>query len=242
MFIRSKIKGNIIKDWQAIMTAKKNIVQDKRLKNFYDSYYFPPKISIDQVSYVSIDFETTGLNPETDDIISIGIAPFSLEKIYCAQAAQWLVSPRGELYEQSITFHGITHSDLSKAPGLMQIIKELLDALSGKIIVVHCHQIERGFLNKALMDGVGEGIFFPVIDTMAIESTIQVQKNGGLLNRLRGRKPATVRLSNTRKRYGLPEYPLHHAPTDALATAELFQAQVAHHFPAHKTWLSSLLI
>ncbi|MCA1743563.1 MAG: 3'-5' exonuclease [Desulfonatronovibrio sp.] len=242
MFIRSKIRGNIIKDWQAIMAARKNLARDQRLKDFYDSYYFPPKIPIDQVSYVAIDFETTGLNPETDDIISIGIVPFSLEKIYCAQAAQWLVSPSGELYEQSITFHGITHSDLAKAPGLMQIIKELLGALSGKIIVVHCHQIERGFLNKALMDGLGEGIFFPVIDTMAIESTIQAKTNGGLLNRLRGRKPATVRLSNTRERYGLPEYRLHHALTDALATAELFQAQIAHHFPPRKTWLASLLI
>lgn len=242
MFIGSKIKGKITKDWQAIMSAQKNQVQDKRLKKFYEAYYFPPKIPIDQVSYAAVDFETTGLNPATDDIISIGIVPFNLDRIHCHQAAQWLVSPSGELYEQSITFHGITHSDLAKAPGLMQIIKELLHALSGKIIVVHCHQIERGFLNKALVDGVGEGIAFPVIDTMAIESTIQYKQNGGLINRILGRKPESVRLSNTRKRYGLPEYRLHHALTDALATAELFQAQAAHHFPSHKTWLASLLI
>ena len=39
-----------------------------------------------------------------------------------------------------------------------------------------------------------------------------------------------MRLADARRRYGLPAYRAHHALTDALATAELLQAQVAHHF------------
>ncbi len=39
-----------------------------------------------------------------------------------------------------------------------------------------------------------------------------------------------VRLGQSRLRYGLPAYTPHHALTDAIATAELLQAQVAYHF------------
>ncbi|MCP1328190.1 3'-5' exonuclease, partial [Halomonas sp. 707D4] len=50
----------------------------------------------------------------------------------------------------------------------------------------------------------------------------------------------SIRLDASRQRYGLPSYQGHHALTDALATAELFQAQVAYHYspetPLERFW------
>ena len=47
--------------------------------------------------------------------------------------------------------------------------------------------------------------------------------------------------SDTRRRYGLPFYHPHHALTDALACAELLQAQLITHYgaktPVGKLWL-----
>lgn len=37
-----------------------------------------------------------------------------------------------------------------------------------------------------------------------------------------------IRLAATRRRHNRPRYRPHHAPTDALASAELLQAQIAH--------------
>lgn len=79
---------------------------------------------------------------------------------------------------------------------------------------------------------LGEGIEFPVLDTLEIESQIQNKLSGGLWNKLKGKKPASVRLGQSRRRYHLPDYTPHHALTDAIATAELLQAQIAHHFDA----------
>ncbi len=45
-----------------------------------------------------------------------------------------------------------------------------------------------------------------------------------------GRPPASIRLHESRQRYNLPAYTGHHALSDALATAELFQAQIARHY------------
>src|SRR5690606_14523285 len=107
-------------------------------------------------------------------------------------------------------------------------------ALAGRVVVVHCREIERAFLEVALTARLGEGIEFPVIDTMDLEARLHRAPPPGFLARLFGRKaaPASIRLADSRERYGLPRYRAHHALTDALATAELLQAQLAHRFSA----------
>ncbi len=42
-------------------------------------------------------------------------------------------------------FHGITHSKLQHAQAPEQVLEELLEALYGKIVVVHFRHIEREF-------------------------------------------------------------------------------------------------
>ncbi|MEF1306175.1 3'-5' exonuclease, partial [Vibrio owensii] len=71
---------------------------------------------------------------------------------------------------------------------------------------------------------------FPVVDTLDIEYAIQRRECEGWLNKLKGKKPGSVRLGHARERYHLPAYQPHHALTDALATAELLQAQLQYHF------------
>ena len=97
-------------------------------------------------------------------------------------------------------------------------------------MVVHYQRIEREFFDQALKDRIDEGIEFPVVDTMHLETIYQQQANGGFIKSLFGKKPDSVRLGTSRMRYGLPNYTPHHALTDAVATAELLQAQIAHHY------------
>lgn len=204
--------------------------KDQRLTAFYQAGLPAADTPIHQVPFVALDFETTGLNAEKDGILSIGLVPFNLSRIHLRQAAHWKVRPKAKLAEESVVIHGITHNDIVNAPTLNDILEDVLTALSGKIIVVHYRPIERGFLNAALKRKIGEGIDFPVIDTMQLESDYQAKRTSGLLNKLKGRRAESVRLGQTRRRYGLPDYPPHHALTDAIATAELLQAQIAYHF------------
>ncbi len=241
MFSRSKLHNQLVLDWTAILAARRRNAKDPRLIHFYDAAILDQATPLNKLSFVALDFETTGLDPFKDDIVSIGLVPFDLDRIYCNKAAHWLLKPGNTLKTNSIVIHGITHADIFTAPDLAEVLGQILPALQGKIVVVHYHVIEREFFDHAVTQRLGEGIRFPVIDTMAIEATVQHRINGSLWRRLRGRKPLSVRLSDSRLRYGLPPYQLHHALTDALATAELFQAQVAHHF-SPETSLESLLI
>ncbi len=203
--------------------------KDSRLQAFYSAGLPHADTPLREVPFVALDFETTGLNPEKDGILSIGLVPFTLSRIKLNQAAHWTVRPKAKLEEESVVIHGITHNDLIDAPTLNEILEDVLNALAGKVIVVHYRPIERGFLNCALKKMLGEGIEFPVVDTMQIESDYQDKLTAGLLNKLKGKRADSVRLGQTRRRYGLPDYPPHHALMDAVATAELLQAQMAYH-------------
>lgn len=230
-----------ILNWSAFLSFKAEQSKDERLTNFYQSGTYHNDTALSDIEFVALDFETTGLDSEKNSIISIGLVPFNLQRIFCKQAKKWYVTPQDKLKEDSIIIHGITHSDLQDAPDLRRILEQLLDELAGKVVVVHYRKIERDFLDTNLRALINEGIIFPVVDTMQIEAEIQKKASQGFINLLKGKQSGSIRLANSRLRYNLPTYPPHDALTDAIATAELLQAQISYHYhadtPIKDLWL-----
>lgn len=200
------------------------------LKRFYQAGCVSADTPVSDVPMVAMDFETTGLDANAHSIVSVGLVPFTLTTIGLAQAKHWVVRPRLPLSQTSVAFHGITHADIDKAPDMSEILDELFANLNGRLPVVHYRNIERPFLNVALEARLGESIRFPVIDTMAIEAHFFPDRKPSLLQRLMGKTPVSIRLPDSRTRYGLPHYAAHNALIDAIATAELLQAQIQHRF------------
>jgi DNA polymerase-3 subunit epsilon len=211
------------------------------LKAFYQAGCCDANTPLSQVPMVAMDFETTGLSATEHSIISVGLVPFNLDGIQLSEARHWLVKPKLALHQTSVTIHGITHADLEQAPDLAEILPELLECLAGHLTVVHYRNIERPFLDVALRYRLQEGIQFPLLDTMAIESHLHPDRRPTFWQSWRGKKPLSIRLADSRLRYGLPHYAAHNALMDAIATAELLQAQIAHHFgaqtPVSDLWL-----
>lgn len=217
-------------DWPQLFHSLAHSSQDQRLRAFYAAGCMAPDTPLEQVPLVALDVETTGLDPRQHAIVSLGLVPMNLQRIRCAEARYWVVKPTSELSEESVTFHHITHSDIRHAPRLASVLDELLEALAGKVVVAHYRTIERNFLDQALRQHLGEGLLFPVIDTMELEARLHPKRSLNWWDRLRGRQPTSIRLADSRLRYGLPLYSAHHALTDALACGELLQAQVARHY------------
>lgn len=217
-------------DWAAYMASRAESARHPALARFYGSNWPAADTPLEQIEFVAMDIETTGLDAKRHAIVSIGLIPFTLERIRSDQAWYQLVRPYGDLLPESVTFHHITHSDIRQAPRFAESLDRLLECLAGKITVVHYRNIERTFIDEAVQHAVGESLLFPLIDTMQIEANLYPQRQPGWLLRLLGKQPLSIRLTDSRSRYGLPLYQAHHALTDALATAELFQAQVAQHF------------
>lgn len=217
------------KNWAGYFVNAHASAHDSRLRDYYAEGMVNNDCLLSHTPFAALDFETTGLNPVEDDIISIGLVPFTLKRIQLSQSAEWLVKPNQPLEEESVVIHGITHDEVRRAPDLDTILQPLLAALAGRVVVVHHRAIERQFIHHALMQRIEETLDFPVIDTMEIEQQALLRRQG-LIGRLLRRPTGSVRLHDCRRRYSLPYYKAHHALTDAIATAELFQAQAAYHY------------
>jgi len=161
---------------------------------------------------ISVDLETTGLNPRTDQILSIGWVLLDHRRIYLDTARQQLVAIRGSV-GQSARFHQLTDQHLAGAGELGTALEQLLRAGAGRLWLFHHADLDLAFLNQACRQVYDTGLVVPIIDTLALEQRRQVA----------GNRPE-LRLHQCRGRYNLPEYPGHCALTDALATAELWLA------------------
>lgn len=212
-------------DWDEFMIEQSGLTLPEPLQTFYQHPWLPPDITMEQADFVAVDIETTGLNAEQDDIISIGLVPFNAQRIFLAQARHWLVRTRN-LTSESVVVHRITHSDIAEAPSLRSTLSDVLPCLQGRQVVVHYRYMEREFFRQALSGLLNATWLFPVIDTLELEA-VYLKDRQSIVAKLMKQTLPSLRLPTVRERYHLPAYENHNALTDALATAEVMQAQIA---------------
>jgi len=213
-----------IQDWQTMFAEWAEEAPEGPLKRYYQAGMIAPQTALQDTPLLALDLETTGLDPSQDEIISLGLIPLSHKTIRCQGAQYWMAKPERSLNAESVTIHEITHSELEEAPRLHAILDEILDAMTGQVVVVHCVAIERQFLLEASMKIYGYPLYFPVLAPMDIERQATFKPWWKRF----GKRPS-LRLDACRQRYKLPRYKAHHALTDALSSAELLQAQISYH-------------
>lgn len=225
-------------DWQEMFAQWAKDAPEGPLKRYYEAGSIALDTQLKDTPLLALDLETTGLDPLKDEIISLGCVPMDHRIIRCNGAGYWMAKPERALNAESVTIHEITHTELAEAPPLHRILNEILNVLSGKVVVVHCVSIEREFLREAALNMYGFPLYFPVLDTMHIERL--AQDKTPWWKRIIARNPS-LRLDACRQRYHLPRYKAHHALTDALSSAELLQAQISYHLdsqaPISEYWL-----
>ncbi len=116
-------------------------------------------------SYVSLDLETTGLNPRLDKIIEIGaVKVINGEKVDCFST---YVNPGRKLEERITELTGIRQEQVDEAEDVTQILPGLMDFLEDLPLVGHRILFDYSFLKKA---AVNQKIVFEKqgIDTLRI--------------------------------------------------------------------------
>lgn len=215
--------GAVPEDWSAFQQEMCSVT-DGDLQSFYTQGFEYLSRPLQDIELVSMDIETTGLNAGTDRIVSVGLVHFDLRRIVLGSSKHWLVDP-GELTDSSVVVHGITHSDVSSAPNIEQVLPKVLKELAGRLVVVHYRGMEREFFRRLGFDLWHQPLLFPVLDTFAIECS-HVSREQSVVRKLLRSPLPSLRLPDVRQRYHLPDYENHNALIDAIATAEVFQAMV----------------
>jgi DNA polymerase-3 subunit epsilon len=191
------------------------------LADYLSTPFVAPDKPLDQVEFLALDLEATGLDIKQDEILSVGYAVVRNMKVVLGESAHFLVRPTQTIPEQSAVLHGIMDDQSAQGLELAEAVKRILQALKGRVLLAHHGNIETGFINKACERLYDCGVVFPLVDTFAIE--FKSLQHRGVTPRNSG-----LRLASLRAEYSLPRYPVHNALSDAVATAELFLAQVAH--------------
>ncbi len=167
-----------------------------------------------------VDLETTGLDPASHEIIAIAIVPIDGGHARPGSAFYSLVRPARPPAAESIRIHGIRPADVEAAPALQEILDDVLEALTGRLLVAHAAFVERGFLEPALATR-GVRLRGQVTDTRQLGRV-------WLADRDPSTKAPLPELGALAELLGLPVHREHHALGDALTTAQVFLALATH--------------
>lgn len=192
------------------------------LRDYLSAPFPDPTTPVDEVPLLAVDVETTGLDTERDRVIAVGWVPVDGLAIDLSRARRRVVGTRMEV-GQSATVHGLTDDVVAAGEVPIDVLHELLGALTGRVLLAHHASIEVGFLAAACQRVHGVPLVVSCVDTLALQRRVLARTIGVLAEPA----PGTLRLWAARERYGLPIYRAHEPLTDALACAELYLAQVA---------------
>ena len=97
-------------------------------------------------TYVTLDLETTGIDPEQDTIIEVGAVKFQGQKVL--DTFQTLVNPYRRLPDPIQRLTGISQSNLDGAPPFAAVAGELLEFIGSLPLIGHNFSFDLAFLSK----------------------------------------------------------------------------------------------
>jgi len=179
-----------------------------------------PATPFENAEFVSLDIETTGLDATTADMLSVGWVILRDGKVDLSTAESLIVRPSGEVGD-SASVHGLTDTLVGDGLDWGAALDKVVQALAGRVLLVHHAGLDKALLDRMCIRRFGARLIVPVADTLALEHRRR-QRNHHV-------EPGeSLRLSDVRGAYSLPRYAAHDCLVDAIATAELLIAIVAH--------------
>lgn len=165
------------------------------------------------MKFAVLDFETTGMSPEQDDIIQAGLAVLDDAGAVCSTYAT-LVRPGRPIPAEIVRITGIRDEDVREAPTVEDVLPDIVPLLQDAVLVGHNVGFDAGFLQAAL-DRSGYLPFAGrMIDTFALARIVYPTM-------------ASYSLEALTQSLGIGHDRPHQADSDALATADLFLAVLA---------------
>ncbi|RLF14785.1 MAG: hypothetical protein DRJ97_05610 [Thermoprotei archaeon] len=105
---------------------------------------------LDEVRFVSLDLETSGLNPKRNGILSIGAVEVARGEVKLSNYFYALVKPEGEFDERSALIHGLRPAELLDKPSFNEVYPKLAGFLKGAVLVGYNISFDVAFINEML--------------------------------------------------------------------------------------------
>jgi DNA polymerase-3 subunit epsilon len=178
----------------------------------------PPRVSGGtpwrDAPYISLDFETTGLDYAADHVISYGVVPIDGGRILLGRGRHELVRPPSDPSPRSQTVHLLRPTDLAEASPITAVAAPFRAALDRRLVLAWFAEVEVAFLRR-IFGGTERWWRRRVIDVRDLAIAADEAPAGA-------RAAVGYGLTQTAERYGVPVASPHDAFDDALVTAQLF--------------------
>ena len=169
------------------------------------------KETMRNVSFAVVDFETTGLNPETDRIVQLAAVIVNGDG-EIIDSFDTIVKPESpaEYQHGAEHIHGISAEQVSNGMPLHTALEKLWDISTGNVFTAHNAPFDLGFLHAESKRVGLNGSIEAHIDTLELSRRISGADNSRRHN-----------LFALCEHYGIERDKVHDAKSDATATAQL---------------------
>lgn len=185
---------------------------------------------LEDVSYVVLDTELTGLDSRRDSIVSIGAVRMAGGRILMGDTFYRMVKPETELTSESVVIHEITPSDVDDMPGVDAALSELTYFLGDAVIVGHFISLDMSFINRGMKRHFGKTLDNKIIDTLSVHEWLKKEAKG--FGRHFDDNVENKDLFTIAKQYKVEVNGAHNALKDAFITAQIFQ-RLLRQLPGH---------
>ena len=171
--------------------------------------------SIDQVRFVVLDSETTGLNPRVDRLVTIGAVTVQNGEIALDDAFDSLI--KVDENTTAVTVHGVTRDESRAGVEEPEALEKFLEYLGDGVIVGHHIDHDIGTFDAAYERHWGFRMSNRSLDTMDL--TLHLEKDGAFAGRPAIRRYTLDALCDL---FGVVPHDRHTASGDAFITAQVF--------------------
>lgn len=166
------------------------------------------------LSFVVFDTETTGLNPQIDEICQIAAVRVVNGKLVAQERFDMLVNPGRKIPATSTEVHHITNDMVTDAAPVNEALSRFHTFAEGCALVAHNAPFDMAFLRRRER-AIGKRFDQPILDTVLCSAILYGQSAEHTLDAVCDRLDITI-----------PEADRHTAIGDAIATGEAFRKMI----------------
>ncbi|THB81268.1 MAG: hypothetical protein D3926_03020 [Desulfobacteraceae bacterium] len=165
-------------------------------------------MDLNKIRYTVFDTETTGLNPEKDEILSIGAVRIINGRIQYRDEFEALINPQRSIPMESYKIHGISYEMVEEKPLINEVLPRFKKFVGDTVLVGHNIAFDMKML-KVKENSTHISFTNPVLDTLLLSASLH---------------PVETQhdMESIAQRLGIEIIGRHTAMGDAIATAQIY--------------------
>jgi DNA polymerase-3 subunit epsilon len=211
---RNVLPENKVRGWRGAISSMfglaqtqhqsfiRSVMKDQRQTSVFE-------LPLADLQAVVFDLETTGFNPEHDEILSVGAVLCVGSDVHAEHTFYSMVKPNRKIPANIVELTNITDEMAADAPDVREVLTNFLRFVQRRVLIAHGTGHDKQFLNVALWRMAKIRLSHRVLDTILVARW------------LNPRLPS-YDLDTVLDAYGIPIQDRHHALSDAIMTARLW--------------------